>query len=234
VSRAVVVHNPAAARIVKQHAPSAKVVEIPHLFTEPAPRASNEASQYRAQWGLGPRTFIFGVFGYLRETKRLSAILRAFEKIRRACSDTALLIAGECVSTALERDLPHAGQGIIRLPYLDGDRFWRAAAAVDACINLRYPPAGETSGIATFMMGIGKPVLVTAGEETSRYPETACLRVEPGLEEQAGLIEYGMLVRRFPVIGHEIGRRAADYIRREHAIERVAGTYWRILCEAGS
>ena len=34
-SRAVVVHNPAAARMVREHAPGAAVVEIPHLFAPP-------------------------------------------------------------------------------------------------------------------------------------------------------------------------------------------------------
>src|SRR5439155_3080683 len=32
-SRAVIVHNPAAARIVRRHAPHTPVVEIPHLYT---------------------------------------------------------------------------------------------------------------------------------------------------------------------------------------------------------
>jgi len=35
-ARAVVVHNPAAARIVREHAPDARVEEIPHLFAPPA------------------------------------------------------------------------------------------------------------------------------------------------------------------------------------------------------
>ena len=36
VSRVVVVHNPAAAAVVRKHAPDARVVEIPHLFPRPA------------------------------------------------------------------------------------------------------------------------------------------------------------------------------------------------------
>jgi hypothetical protein len=68
------------------------------------------------------------------------------------------------------------GPGIVRLPYLVERDFWRAALAVDACINLRYPAAGETSGIAIRLMGVSKPVLLTAGEENSRYPpnQRAC------------------------------------------------------------
>src|SRR5215467_11428442 len=35
VSRAIIVHNPAAACAVKRHVPDASLVEIPHLFTPP-------------------------------------------------------------------------------------------------------------------------------------------------------------------------------------------------------
>jgi hypothetical protein len=52
---------------------------------------------------------------------------------------------------------------------------------VDACINLRYPAAGETSGIAIRLMGIGKPVLLTDGEVLA-FPEGAvpAHRARPG------------------------------------------------------
>ena len=66
---------------------------------------------------------------------------------------------------------------MVRVPYLSKRDFWLAAGAVDACINLRYPAAGETSAIAIQFMGIGKPVLLTEAEECSRFPEDSCVRV---------------------------------------------------------
>ena len=63
--------------------------------------------------------------------------------------------------------------GVIRLGYLPEREFWRAASATDACVNLRWPSAGETSAIAIGFMGIGKPVILSSGEETST--------VRPGL-----------------------------------------------------
>ncbi len=93
--------------------------------------------------------------------------------------DTRLLVAGPFVSSDLARATAPllAAPGILRLPYLAEPQFWRAALAVDAAINLRYPAAGETSGIAIRLMGLAKPVLLTDGEENSRYPEAACLRI---------------------------------------------------------
>ena len=231
VSHAVIVHNPAAARIVKEHAPSARVVEIPHLFAPPAPIASAGILTFRQSLDLSARHFVFGVFGYHRESKRIMNILRSFDAIHRALPYTALLIAGEFVSSDLARAVePLLGRpGILRLGHLPERDFWIAASAVDACINLRYPAAGETSGIAVRMMGIGKPVMVTESEETARYPETACFRIAPGVAEKASLTEHGILAASLPQTTREIGASGARHIRSSHALDRVADGYWKTL-----
>jgi glycosyltransferase involved in cell wall biosynthesis len=229
-ARAVVVHNPAAARIVAAHAPAARIVEIPHLWCGPAPDPF--PGRWRAARGIAPATFLFGVFGHLRESKRLPAVLRAFEDLRGCGADAALLVAGAFVSTDLERALaPRLDQpGVLRLGYLDAAEFRAAASAVDACINLRYPAAGETSGIAVRMMGLAKPVLLTAGEENARWPEAACLRIDQGVAERPMLKEYMKLLIVSRDTAREIGRRAAAHIAEHHSQARIARRYWELLC----
>jgi glycosyltransferase involved in cell wall biosynthesis len=235
VSHAVVVHNPAAARIVKEHAPGARVVEIPHLFAPPAPIASAGILNFRQSLNISTRHFVFGVFGYHRESKRIMNIVRSFDAIHRALPYTALLLAGEFVSSDLARAVEPwlERPGIVRLGHLPERDFWIAAGAVDVCINLRYPAAGETSGIAVRLMGIGKPVMVTEGEETARYPETACFRIAPGVAEKASLTEHGILAASLPQTTREIGARGARHIRSSHALDRVADEYWGTLCAYG-
>jgi len=229
-SRAVVVHNPAAARIVQEHVPAARVVEIPHLFD--APPSPIERLRFRERLGILPGAFLFGVFGYLRESKRLVTVLRAFQAVRAAYPGAVLLVCGEFVSN----DLPSAAApllaqpGVVRLGHLAAAGFWRMASAVDACVNLRYPAAGETSGITIRLMGLGKPVMVTACEETARFPEAACVKVEHGLGEQDMLARYMLWLCLFPGAARELGRRGAEHIRRHHALEQVAGQYWETLC----
>ena len=110
------------------------------------------------------------------------ALLRAFQRARRS-ADMMLLIAGDIVSTDLARS---ARTAIAQRPWDFANRlsrrarFLAVASAVDACVNLRYPMAGETSMIAIRLMGLGKPVLLSTGEETSRFPESSCLRVDTG------------------------------------------------------
>jgi glycosyltransferase involved in cell wall biosynthesis len=225
-SRAIIVHNPGAAALVRSHAPAARVVEIPHLFAAPHP-----VGDARQELAVGPQTFLFAVFGHLRESKRLFAVLHAFERVRAAGVDAALLIAGDFVSTDLERAIAPLLEpaGVLRRGYAAEPQFWRLAAAADACINLRYPAAGETSGIGIRLMGIGKPVIMTAGAEVSAFPEDTCLRVDPGAAEVPMLAEYMTWLAGRPDYAREIGRRAQEHIHARHSLEAVANEYWRVM-----
>jgi hypothetical protein len=97
------------------------------------------------------------------------------------------------------------------------------------CLNLRHPTAGETSGIAIRMMGIGKPVIFTAGDEVSRFPEDACLRVDLGAQEEEMLAGYLVWLASEREAAIEIGQRAARHVAEYHAIEKVAELYWDAL-----
>ena len=72
-----------------------------------------------------------------------------------------MLVAGSFVS----RDLARAAKplletpGVTRLPYLSEEEGFLAGGGdpvMNSCVNLKYPAAGETSGIAIRLMGLGK------------------------------------------------------------------------------
>lgn len=233
-ARAIIVHNPAAAAMVREHVPEAQVIQIPHLFAPPTQVPVWEWVRWRARLGVAASTALFGVFGHLRETKRLETVLRAFRRLRRERPDVALLVAGRFASAEFERALEPAWSepGVLRVGYLPAREFWIAASAVDAAINLRYPGAGETSGIAIRLMGLGKPVILSAGPENADLPETACLRVDAGPAEEEMLLEYMAWLAAFPEAGRDIGRRAAAHIEREHAAARCAARYQAVLAGA--
>jgi glycosyltransferase involved in cell wall biosynthesis len=232
-SLGVIVHNAAAAAMVRKHAPAAVVYEIPHLFAQPPLPAVHEIERLRARMGLGGSTFLFGVFGHLRESKRLMPILRAFHQARQA-ADVALLVAGEFASSDLARSIEpllHA-PGIHRIGYLPDSGFWLYASAVDACINLRYPPAGESSGIAIRLMGIGKPVLVSEGLEVSGFPASSCVRIETGPAEEAMLAAAMCWLANSSSEARQIGLRAKKHITEYHSIDGIAQRYWSALADS--
>ncbi len=233
-SRAVIVHNRAAARAAREHAPNARVHIIPHLYLDGPQPAEYDIIRFRAQLGGAPSTCIFGVFGHLRESKRLFTVMRAFDSLQRAGLRCLLLIAGEFASSDLARAaLPLLDRpGILRSGYTPDSDFAVHAHAVDACVNLRYPASGETSGMSIRMMGIGKPVLVTEGAETADIPATALLRVDSGPAELDSLATFMTWMARFPDDARAIGDRARRHIAEHHNPAQIAAKYWSVLAES--
>ena len=232
-SRAVIVHNPGAAAIARAH--GAKDPQtVPHFF-EPAllPDAADTA-RLRERLGIPQTPTLFGIFGYLRETKRIIPSIDAFRRLHASRPGVALLLAGDAVSPDLARLMKaeSAHPAIHRVGHLSEADFRIASAAIDCCVNLRYPAAGETSGIAVRMMGAGKPVIVSDGTQNSDIPTAACLRVTPGVAEAAELFHHMVMVSAFPRIAKDIGNEAARYIRQHHSLDVVAKRYWQILCAA--
>jgi glycosyltransferase involved in cell wall biosynthesis len=232
-SGAVIVHNRGAASIVRAHGLQGTPIHIiPHFF-EPAPLPEPaETARFRQNIGLGQGTTLFGIFGYLRETKRILPCLAAFRHLRAARPDTALLLAGNAASGDLRRLLDSEARqpGIYRLGHLSDRDLMLAGATVDCCLNLRYPAAGETSGIAIRMMGLGKPVIVSDGPENGDIPPAAVLRVAHGVAEQAELFEYMMMVAEFPRIAKDIGAAARKHVLARHSLPVAAREYWKVLC----
>ena len=236
-SRAVIVHNPAAAELVRRSWPAAHIVLIPHLFDPPPAIDPMAAIEFRRAVAIPLDAFLFGVFGFLRESKRLLQVLQGFAGLRAVNPQVSLLVAGDIISSDLARACQPwwATPGVYRVPYLSERDFWIAASAVDACINLRVPAAGETSGIAIRMMGIGKPVLMTDSAENTDFPKGTYLPVPQGVAERATVFDYMCILAQDRVLSGEIGRLASHHVGREHALARVAGLYWNLLCtNAGS
>lgn len=221
-ARLVLVHNRAAAAIARRHG-AKRVEEIPHLHTAPAPVPEREVIELRGRLGLTGAHYLFAVFGHLRETKRVAAILRSFRRARARQGNIALLVAGRFVSADLERACEPwlAGEGVLRAGYLDEREFWLHARAADCCLNLRYPSCGETSGIAIRLMGLGKPVVVSDGEEYSAHPEGSYLPIGSGPSGEAELEEWMVTLARDPGLGRDIGLRAGRHITREHDAAEV-------------
>jgi glycosyltransferase involved in cell wall biosynthesis len=232
-SLAVVVHNPGAADLVRRHAADIEIVTIPHLFDAPPPLDPVSAFDFRRRLGIPLDHFLFGVFGFLRESKRLLHVLEVFAEVRKANPRIGLLVAGDIISSDLERACAPLLErpGVYRVPYLSDHDFWIAASAIDACINLRVPPAGETSGIAIRMMGLGKAVILTDSPENAAFPKGTFFPVPSGVAERTALFDYICILAQDPMLGREMGRMASAHVSREHSIARVSSLFWDLLCK---
>jgi hypothetical protein len=68
---------------------------------------------------------------------------------------------------------------------LDLADFIRHLVAADVVLGLRFPSFGEMSGALVRAMGVGRPVVVTAGTPAAaEMPEGTVVPVDPGLHEE--------------------------------------------------
>lgn len=225
-SLAVVVHNAGAAEMVRREARSARVDVIPHLPL-PAPSVDQvDVERWRLANGVLPSQTLFGVMGYLRESKRVMAVLRVYARLREMRKDVRLLVAGQVGSNDLERAMEPYLNGVIREAHLPEAGFQMRAAACDAGINLRYPGGGESSGMTARWLRIGRPVLVSDTPENEGLP---CLAVGTGLSEEEELAALMMWLADSVVRRRELGRAAREWAEREMQLPAIAERYWRVL-----
>ena len=227
-ARAVVVHNPRAAELVAQHAGGARVVEIPH-FAPDATVPADRVEEWRKRCGFAPGTYVFGLFGHLRESKRVLPALRAFQALGEG---VGLVVAGRFQSPALaEAARPFIESPAVRtFDYLEDESDLRALIAmVDCGLSLRWPSAGETSAITLRLMAAAKPVIVTKAPEVSRFPDGLCVAVETGPVEEPVLVESMNWLKTDRAAGRRMGAIAREWLARHHSLNDVAAEYWKVL-----
>jgi glycosyltransferase involved in cell wall biosynthesis len=235
-SRAVIVHNPNAARLAREalppSSPAVEVVEVPHYVDVPQIPPEREIAAKREELGIPAGALVISCFGYMRPPKRLHSVLEAIRHISAPCR---VLVVGEFVSADYEASLGDllSDPRVIRLPYVPDAEFWKLAALTDVCVNLRYPSVGETSGVAMKLMSAGKPVLVTGGEEYCRFPELAVVRVDSGEAEAEMLAHFLHALATDAEMRAVVGETAAAYVREHHSLERAAEGYLAVIRKHG-
>ncbi len=197
-SRGIVVHSKWAMRRVRDvtDAPPVRVIPMGTVVWE------NDNGRFgrlvRRMLGLPSDAFIFGTFGKLHHTKRISIILRAFSRVRRRRPHAVLLLAGLLDPTVLndlgpflQDPLWSRAQGV----YIRGNEagfgpMLLNVQAVDAGLNLRYPTAGETSWTLHTLLGQGKPTIVSDVGTFTEYPDACCPKTPIGEEEENVLVRH--------------------------------------------
>jgi glycosyltransferase involved in cell wall biosynthesis len=224
----VIVHNPAALDMARESAPRANLVEIPHYVETPPVHSPEQLATTRLRLGIPRSLVVFGCFGFHRPTKRLRSVLRALRAVTRGWR---LLVVGEFVSPDFEEALGGmlTDDRVVRIPYVSDEELWELAAITDVCVNLRWPTAGETSGIAMKLLALSKPVVVTRGPEWDRFPPGSLAAVDPGEVEEEMLAECLERLAGDEELRGAMGEAAGMHVRANHAIEAVAPRYLSAL-----
>lgn len=222
-SRGVVVHSEWAASQIRRNESMPPLRVIPFGMTILEDDGGRFGRLVRRLLGLPEHGFIFGVFGNIHRVKRMSVVLRAFDRLHREIPDTALLVMGPVDSSAANdfRALgqnSHAArmQGVyLDLNYASYDRMLMAMQAVDVGINLRYPTAGETSGTLSMLLGQGKPTIVSEVGSFSEYPDSCCPKVPLGESEEDILFRHLITLATDKSYYKRLSQSAYDFSRRK-------------------
>lgn len=172
---------------------------------------------------------LFGCFGHINEFKHIPQLLTAFARLRQSRPEARLLLVGRASRRLEGFELP---EGVIREDYVDEERLWALMAACDACVNLRAPTMGETSGSVIRALSLGKPLVVSDVGWFAELPTEIAIKVAPDEQEVDELHTALEVLARDEGVRRSMGAAARSLGAQEHALDRVADLYAAALEEA--
>ena len=174
-------------------------------------------------------TPLFGCFGHLNEAKRIPQLLQAFARLRERRPEARLLLVG--AASPRLRDLAWP-EGVLREDYVSERRLWSLMAACDACVGLRAPTMGETSGSAIRALTLGKPLVVSDLGWFAELPADVAVKI-PVDEHETDTLAAALERLAEDEAGRlAMGQAARELAERQHALDRIADQYAAALEEA--
>ncbi|MFK7942463.1 MAG: glycosyltransferase family 4 protein [Paracoccaceae bacterium] len=180
-ARAIIVHSRWARYQIELQGVETPVHVIPHyaLPVSESHTPFRNKAEARAHLGLDQDRFVILSAGYVTPAKRIDWVLDAFEVLRNQGADVQLVIAGACEMEPISdrvRTSRHANR--IRITgYLDDADFDTYTLAADALPLMRFPSAGESSGVAARALGFGRLIIVPEYAAFSDLPDAICEKI---------------------------------------------------------
>jgi len=225
-SDAVVVHSGWSWSRVRVAA-SVPVLRIP-LGVPAAPvQMPHEA---RRALGLDEEAFIIATLGEVTDAKRLDRLIQAVGQLpRRILERTELLVVGHADDAARTRYHEQARQlGVGGLRFLGRVRLGELGtygAAAAACVQLRYPPRGETSAALLRALAAGSACIVTNAGSLAEIPSSAALHVEPDDREVEQLCAALVRLHDDQELSRSLRTGAVAFVQHEHSIDAAVSRY---------
>jgi glycosyltransferase involved in cell wall biosynthesis len=230
--RGVLVHSRWAAERLADEEVGVPVRAIPMGVPLPPAAAAAAGRALRRRFGLPEEGPVIGSFGFQTPIKRTLSAVRALAA--PGLERLHLVIAGQASPAMdLEGEARRAGvaERVHILGFLPFEDFEASIAAVDLCLNLRYPTAGETSASLLRVLAAGRPAIVSDYAQFAELPAEVALKVPLGDEEPAALAGLLRELLADPRRLAAMGRAAREYVRQCHDPARSAAAV-AAACEA--
>jgi glycosyltransferase involved in cell wall biosynthesis len=219
----VIAHSRFVERHVRAYGFRGPVWVIPHPAWPP-PELQQPAPE------LAEGSPVFACVGNLTPSKRIPQLLEAFGRLTQEFPDAQLLLAGPAsprfdLGALLERARLRVGEQVHPLGYVDERDLWAILDRSDVCINLRLPTMGETSGAAIRALVLGRPLVVTDVGWFAELPDEVAAKVPVGELEVDVLTAVLARLAGDEELRAEMSRRAVEYVKQVHALDRVVELY---------
>lgn len=236
-ARAVIVHSRWAKFQIEMQDVTTPIHVIPHyaVTVEESHAQSRTKAEARAKLGLDPDRFILLAGGYVTPAKRLDWVLAAFEKLRDSGAELDLVIAGACEwapAQELIEQSPYRTD--IRVTgYLSNSDFDEYTLAADVLPLMRFPSAGESSGVAARALGFGKVIIVPEYAAFSDVPDDVCEKIRldrPVVPQLVDAIrQYIDAPDRLTQMEKTVREYATRHLALDHAradLREILNQYW--------
>jgi glycosyltransferase involved in cell wall biosynthesis len=216
-SLGVICHSEHVEQQVRERGYSGPVFRVPHPAW-PAP----DVEPYRPEGA----SRVVAVVGHINPEKRMPAVVEAFARLRATEPGARLVIAGAVSGVDVERLVADAGvsDSTELLGRVGEPMLWRILRGADACVSLRFPTMGETSGVAMRALSAGTPLVVSDVGWFAELPDDVAFKVPVGRGEAEALTTALAADLR------ERGAAGKELAEREHKVDRVAHLYAK-ACE---
>ena len=232
VSLGVLAHSQHVVKWVREHRPDVPVLQVPMGI--PLPPDPPPKSMLRRQLGLPEEAYIVASFGQATHHKRIPTVLRSVARLLSEKVNVYYVIVGnpapdlDMEKQARELGVAHR----VRVTgYVPEEVFNAYIHAVDVCVNLRYPTAGETSASALRSMAAGQPTIVSDIGANQELPDSCCIKLPVDEYEDALLAKVLQMLAARSELRAQLGSNARRYVERHHSLEQAAKSYVSFLEE---
>jgi glycosyltransferase involved in cell wall biosynthesis len=180
-AEAIIVHSDWAKYQIELQEVETPIHVIPHyaLAVEQSHARSRTRAEARERLGLHPDRFLILSAGYVTPAKRVDWVLDTFEVLRNQGADVELLVAGACeMEQITDRIISSRHSDRIKVTgYLSDQEFDEYTLAADVLPLMRFPSAGESSGVAARALGFGRLTVVPEYAAFSDIPDEVCAKI---------------------------------------------------------
>lgn len=220
-ARGIIVHSEYAKKmVIKVGLDKSQVVQINQVnYDNDAQIASEEIRTIRAKYGVADTDILVASFGYIAPTKRNYQVIQAINEVQKNLGfrlKYLMVGEGDYVDACLN-------ERIMKTGYIPLQVFEKIIECVDIVVNLRYPSMGETSAALLRALTAGKACIVTDDAWFSELPDDVVIKI-PVAEslEKVALKEVIERLVGDPGQRLDLGRRAKEYVLKEHDPDKIA------------